>query len=117
MTFASGLSGAVVWEALVRSLEIAGAVSLLAGGLAIGLAWLVSRTDLPGARALSRLLSIPYAIPAYLLAMAWVVLGNPTVGILRGWLPSSGSYGFWGIVGVETCVAFAFPYLELKAGF
>ena len=49
--------------------------------------------------------------------MAWIVLGNPSVGLLRGWLPAGGSYGFWGIVCVESCVAFAFPYLELRAGF
>ena len=117
MTFATGLSLAVVVDALMRSLGIAAAVALLAGGLGIVMAWLTSRTDLPGGGLLSSLLSVPYAIPAYLLAMAWVVLGNPTVGLLRAWLPAGGTYGTWGIVLVEASVAFAFPYLELCAGF
>lgn len=106
-----------ILEALIRSLAIASVVAGVAGLGGITLAWLVARTDLPGGRWLSGLLSVPYAIPAYLLAMAWVVLGNPTVGLLRAWLPAGGSYGFWGIVCVESTVAFAFPYLELKAGF
>lgn len=112
-----GLTLAIVGEALVRSLGIATCVALLAGALGIAMAWLVSRTDLPGGRFLAGLLSVPYAIPAYLIGMAWVVLGNPTVGLLRAWLPEGGSYGFWGITLVETTVAFAFPYLELRAGF
>jgi iron(III) transport system permease protein len=108
---------AIVGEALLRSLGIAACVAILAGLLGVLMAWLVSRTDLPGGRFLAGLLSVPYAIPAYLIGMAWVVLGNPTVGLLRGWLPEGGSYGFWGITLVETTVAFAFPYLELRAGF
>ena len=107
----------LVWEAVVRSLEIAAAVSLLAGAAGIGLAWLVSRTDVPGGNGLASLLSVPYAIPAYLLGMAWVVLGNPSVGFFRHWLPATGSYGVLGIVLIEASVAFAFPFLELKAGF
>jgi iron(III) transport system permease protein len=117
MSLGWGLELATVIEALLRSVGIASVVALLSGALGIAMAWLVSRTDLPGARALSGLLSVPYAIPAYLIGMAWVVLGNPTVGLLRDWLPAGGSYGFWGIVLVETTVAFAFPYLELRAGF
>ena len=104
-------------QATVHSLEFATTTALIAGFVGMLMAWLVSRTDFPGRRALAGLLSVPYAIPCYLLGMAWIVLGNPTVGLLRNFLPGSGSYGFWGIALVESCVAFAFPYLELCAGF
>lgn len=117
MTFATGLGLPAVLDALIRSLAIATAVSCLAGALGVGMAWLVSRTDLPGGSRLANLLSVPYAIPAYLLGMAWVVLGNPSVGLFKAWLPAGGSYGVLGITLVEASVAFAFPYLELRAGF
>jgi iron(III) transport system permease protein len=107
----------VILDAAARSLALGATVALLAGALGSVLAWLMTRTEFPGRRTLSSLLSIPYALPAYLLGMAWIVLGNPTVGLLKGIFPGSGIYGFWGIVLVETTVAFAFPFLELKAGF
>ncbi|MGK5081796.1 iron ABC transporter permease [Bdellovibrionota bacterium FG-1] len=117
----SGYLNALSWQwvldATIRSLAISVVVALLSGFLGVVMAWVVTRTDAPGADILGGVLSVPYAIPAYLLGMAWVVLGNPQVGLLKAFFPSSGSYGFWGIVFVETSVAFAFPYLELKAGF
>ncbi len=113
----AGLPLAVIIEAVVRSLALSGTVALLSGILGCGAAWLLTRTDTAGGRVLSRLLSMPYAIPAYLLGMAWVVLGNPAVGLLKGFFPEGGIYGFWGMVLVETAVAFSFPFLELKAGF
>src|SRR5262249_53247231 len=52
-----------------------------------GLAWLIERTDLLDTdRAKSRLtalLSLPLAIPPYLLAMAWALLGNGRNGLLN----------------------------------
>ncbi|TAL31376.1 MAG: iron ABC transporter permease [Spirochaetes bacterium] len=113
----SFLNEPVVKEAIVRSLWLSLAVSGFSGLFGCVMAWIASRTDVAGKGALATLLSIPYAIPAYLLGMAWIVLGNPAVGILRGVFPSQGIYGFWGMVLVETTVAFAFPYLELRAGF
>jgi iron(III) transport system permease protein len=109
------LSSALILEATARSVALGLAVALLSGAAGVTMAWLVSRADLPGRAALAGLLSVPYAIPAYLLGMAWVVLANPTVGLLRDWMPSA--YGFWGMALVEASVAFAFPFLELRAGF
>ncbi|MGZ3709778.1 MAG: iron ABC transporter permease, partial [Bdellovibrionota bacterium] len=69
-------------EALAASLEIALVSAAIAGALGIVAAWLISRTDVPGRTHAAGLLQLPYAIPPYLLGMAWVVLGNPTVGLL-----------------------------------
>jgi len=111
------LSTSLILEATIRSLAVSLTAAALAGVAGLLLAWLTARTDLPGARSLSSLLSLPYALPPYLLGMAWVVLGNPTVGLLRGILPGQGSYGFWGITLVLASVTFALPYLELRGGF
>ncbi len=115
--FADGITNAAVVEALVRSLSLSLAVALISGAAGCLVAWLVTRSDIGGGGALSGLFSMPYAIPAYLLGMAWIVLGNPAVGAIKEIFPQSGVYGFHGMVLVESTVAFAFPYLELKAGF
>lgn len=115
--FADGVSNSAVIEALARSLSLSLVVALVSGATGCLAAWLVTRSDVGGSRALAGLFSMPYAIPAYLLGMAWIVLGNPAVGAIRELFPEGGIYGFHGMVLVESTVAFAFPYLELKAGF
>jgi iron(III) transport system permease protein len=49
----------------------ASALALTLGGL---LAWLVTRTDLPGREWLRTLLIIPYLLPSFALALAWTTL-------------------------------------------
>lgn len=103
---------------LVHTLVIGIATAALSGLLGIVLAWLTTRTALPGKERLARLFALPYAVPPYLLGIAWVILGNPQVGLLKDWVPGShGIYGLHGIIWVLTTVCFAFPYLELRAGF
>lgn len=102
-------------EVLLRTLALSGATAVLATLTGGALAWAVVRTDAPGMRGLARWLSLPYALPPYLLALAWVVLGNPRVGMLRDFLPAQGSYGFLGMLCVLTAVAVAYPFLEIRA--
>ena len=53
-------------------------LSLLIGGL---LAWLVVRTDLPGRRFIAKIAIIPYILPSWTLALAWINLfKNRTIG-------------------------------------
>ena len=96
--FGDGISSAMVTEALLRSLSLSLAVALISGAAGCLAAWLVTRSDTGGGAALSGLYSMPYAIPAYLLGMAWIVLGNPAVGAIKEIFPESGVYGFHGMV-------------------
>ena len=70
-------------EALVNTVLISIATVIFATGLAIPLGWIVSRTDLPGARWFRALLVVPYVVPPFLGAIAWINLANPTVGWLN----------------------------------
>jgi len=53
--------------------------------LSIGLplAWLIERTDLPGKRIVFTLLTMALLIPAYAVAMGWVFLLNPRIGLIN----------------------------------
>jgi iron(III) transport system permease protein len=59
---------------LRHSLTIATGATLLALLIGGSLAWLVVRTDMPGRRLVNQLALIPYIMPSWTLAQAWLVL-------------------------------------------
>src|SRR6266852_4592513 len=86
--------------------------------LALPLAWLVVRTDLPFRNLCRWLAVVPLAIPSYIGAMAYIALLGP-VGSVNAWFTTlTGSqqqwiniYGFWG--GVFVLGLFTYPYIFL----
>lgn len=81
------LSSANDWINLLYSLGLAVATSLLALVLGLGYAWVVLRTDLPGARWLAPLGILPLALPPIFIAMGYADLFAvsgfwPCVGML-----------------------------------
>jgi iron(III) transport system permease protein len=59
---------------LQHSLTVAFGATLLALVIGGSLAWLVVRTDMPGRKIINQLAVIPYIMPSWTLAQAWVVL-------------------------------------------
>jgi len=84
----------------LRSLVLAGTVTLLAVLVGVAAAWLVARTDLPGARAWQVAMVLPLAIPSYISAFVWLDV-------------APGLAGFPGAVLVLTLTTF--PYVFLPA--
>jgi len=110
-------------NALLNSLVVTVGVTLLSCVVGVPLAWLMERTDLPGARWLDRLVSFPYVLPSYLLAISWIVLANPAVGWLNllaqqllGLEKPFNIYGLGGIIFIETTALMPIVYLSYKAG-
>src|SRR3990170_1245286 len=62
-------------------------VSLLASGMTMVfgclLAWILSRTSVPGRRILEQLMGLPYYVTPLLGALAWAALGGPRSGLLN----------------------------------
>ena len=58
------------------------AAGVLAFTLVVGvpLGWIVGRTDLPGRPQWRALCTVPYVVPPYVTAIAWITLLNPTNG-------------------------------------
>ncbi len=74
--------GAWIWhprigQLLQASVLLAGAVTVAAVGLALPLAWLLARTDLPGRSLWRVLLALPLAIPSYVGAFALIAAVHP----------------------------------------
>ncbi len=86
----TGIFGRIyTYNPLIHSMTIAmGTVvfALLIGG---SLAWLVVRTDMPGRKLVTSLAVLPYIMPSWTLAQAWLVLfKNRTVGGAPGMIES-----------------------------
>ena len=86
---ASKLSKAVLWEPLMHSLFCGIMTTLVSVPLGSVLAWLMIRTDLPGKKVLGLLVTVPYMIPSWTKALAWLAVFRT---------PTSGANGFmWGL--------------------
>lgn len=121
--FASRLSRNIFYQPLLHSLATSlsiSAVAMLIGGL---LAWLLVRTDLPFRKTLATFAVIPYVLPSYTLALAWLdFFRNERIGGAMGifqyltgmptpdWL----AYGFVPIVITLSLHYFPFTYLLLS---
>lgn len=89
-------------QLLGRSLGLAVVVVSACLVLGVSLAWLTVRTDLPGARAWSVLVTLPLAVPSYVAAFAWLS-AFPELA------------GFTGSALALTLVSFPYVYLPVTA--
>jgi iron(III) transport system permease protein len=70
----TGVFGRIyMYTPLQHSLTIASGATLLALLIGGSLAWLVVRTDMPGRKIVNQLALIPYIMPSWTLAQAWIV--------------------------------------------
>jgi iron(III) transport system permease protein len=107
------------FDLLARSLALAAVTTLLALTLALPLAWLTTRTDLPGRRPLGLLVALPLAIPSYVAALVAVSALGPR-GLLQQALAGLGVerlpsiYGFWGTAAVLALATYPYILLTLR---
>lgn len=84
--FTSPVSGEIFWAPLVNTLITSLGAILITLVLGGGLAWLLTRTDLWGRKWLATALMVPYMLPSWTFALAWMTLfRNRTVGGQLGW--------------------------------
>lgn len=116
----SRISKTIFWTPLVNSLVTALWTAVLGVVLGSLLAWLVVRTDLPLKGPINTLATIPYTLPAWTLAFAWIALfKNERIGGAVGFLqyafgvstPDWLAYGALPIIITLTVHYFPFTYL------
>ncbi len=121
----AGQSPEAAWEAvtasstlglLLRTVVLAAAATALAAAIALPLAWLTTRTDLPLRRPLAILAALPLAVPSYIAAMLAVSAFGP-LGLLQEALEPLGVQrlpSIYGFPGATLVLAlFTYPYLLL----
>ena len=121
--FSSPLSLNIFYRPLLHSITTSVAISFFAIILGAMMAWLVVRTDMPFKKIIGVLAPIPYVLPSYTLALAWLdFFKNERVGGATGiyqylfgvstpdWL----AYGFIPIVVTLSLHYYPFTYLLLS---
>ena len=95
--------------ALVNTLTVTLVRQLLSLPLAVFIAWLLARTDVPGARWLEFAFWAAFFLPPLTVTLSWILLLDPEYGLINtalAALPGMGKgpfniYSFWGIVWVH----------------
>jgi len=122
--FASKMSGILLLRPLFHSVSTALGISLFAMMIGAMLAWLVTRTDLPMRRFFATVAILPYVIPSYIHALAWLTLfKNDRIGGAAGVFqyltgispPNWVSYGYFPIVFTLSMHYFPYTFLLLSA--
>jgi iron(III) transport system permease protein len=89
-------------ELALRSVEMAAVVTVLCLLIGTGLAWLVTRTDLPARRFVQVAAGLPLALPSYVAAWSWI-----------GYRPDLA--GRTGAIVVLTTISYPYVYLPVMA--
>ncbi len=114
----------VLPEALSNSIKLAICVPLLAALLGVSCAWLTAACEFPGRRFFSWALFLPMAMPAYVMAFAFIGLfefSGSLQSLLRAnnistaWFPDM--YAFGSIVLVLALVLYPYIYLMTRNAF
>lgn len=104
-------------KAIKNTILISLATSSLGVLLALPMSWLLTRTNLKGANKWRSLFCLPYAIPPYIGAIAWIYLANPSNGIINILTGSKllNIYTHSGLIWVMASSLYAFILLSLLA--
>ena len=117
------LSYALLIKPLMNSIGIRICVTVLGVGVGTGLAWLLVRTNIHGKGVFGAMVVIPYMMPSWVLALAWLSLfKNDRIGGTEGMFtslfgvqpPDWVSYGFFPIVICLSLHYYAYGYLLMS---
>ncbi len=105
-------------QLMLNTAALTAGVLALCTAIALPLAWLVSRSDLPGRRVINFLAVLPLAVPGYVMAYALIGLSgnfgflNQVFGFT---LPRP--QGWWGATLALSLYCFPYLYLNLRAAY
>lgn len=93
-------------ESVVNSVKLLLAIQSIALPVAIVIAWLLARTDMPGRNALEFMFWIAFFLPTLSVTLGWILCLDPQYGVLNKLAlmlpfvdePPFDIYSFWGIV-------------------
>lgn len=107
---------------LLNSIGLAVAATGISALIAIPLAFLTVRTDLPWSRFWSVVTTLPLAIPTYVGSFALIATFGPRGSLLQSWLEPFGIerlpsiYGWTGTIAAITLFSYPYLLLSVRAG-
>ncbi|WP_445505482.1 ABC transporter permease [Niallia sp. 03091] len=121
--FGSEISKSLFYQPMLNSLSVAVGVSILSLLIGGSLAWLVTRSDFKYKKAVTFLALLPYMLPSWVMAFAWIsVFKNDRIGGSQGIIqsffhiqpPDWIAYGYLPIVITLTFNYFTFFFLLIS---
>ena len=115
------MSSAVLWGPLKNSFICGFFTVLVSVPLGSVLAWLMIRTDLPGKKILGLLVTVPYMIPSWTKALAWLAMFRNSTSGADGFLAGMGipipDWLAYGPIAIVLCMSmhyYAFSYIMVS---
>ena len=115
------LASAVLWGPLKNSFICGFFTVLVSVPLGSVLAWLMIRTDLPGKKILGLLVTVPYMIPSWTKALAWLAMFRNSTSGANGFLAGMGipvpDWLAYGPIAIVLCMSmhyYAFSYIMVS---
>jgi iron(III) transport system permease protein len=116
-------SDRTLWTALWNSFTLGTVRTLIGLVLGVGFAWLIARTDMPGAGLFEFLFRIEFFVPSLPFTLGFILLLDPNYGLVNTLAkelpfvsgPVANIYSFWGIVWVHLAASSVSFYVFLLA--
>ena len=115
------LASAVLWGPLKNSFICGFFTVLVSVPLGSVLAWLMIRTDIPGKKILGLLVTVPYMIPSWTKALAWLAMFRNSTSGADGFLAGMGipipDWLAYGPIAIVLCMSmhyYAFSYIMVS---
>ena len=120
--FRSPVAKVLFWEPLLHTVVVALGVTIVAVALGGSMAWLLTRTNVMGRKWLSTALVVPYMLPSWTFALAWLALfkndsSGGQIGILESWGVHTPNWLAYGQVPIILCLGLHYyPFVLLLFG-
>lgn len=118
-TFIDQFTSPGMWSAARNTVIMSAVSTALSGLVAVPMAWLCTRTNMPGRRAIRGLVFLTFMNPPILLGIAYIMIFGPNIGVLTGVLHdlgiSSTIYSWWGLILVTACGSYAIIFMTVCA--
>lgn len=111
--FGEVLSHSLTSLSIKNSLWICCLTTLLSALISLPLAWLLTRSSLSHKGFWRTVFSLPYAIPPFIGAIAWINLANPSNGFLKTLFPWINIYSSAGLIFVSSAFFYTFILISL----
>ena len=115
------MANAVLWGPLKNSFVCGFFTVLESVPLGSVLAWLMIRTDIPGKKVLGLLVTVPYMIPSWTKALAWLAMFRNSTSGANGFLAGMGipipDWLAYGPIAIVLCMSmhyYAFSYIMVS---
>ena len=115
------IANAVLWGPLKNSFICGFFTVLVSVPLGSVLAWLMIRTDIPGKKILGLLVTVPYMIPSWTKALAWLAMFRNSTSGANGFLAGMGipvpDWLAYGPIAIVLCMSmhyYAFSYIMVS---